>query len=84
MNLKMVGLGVLCVFVALDAFVRFRMKRIGRKWMFLRGATFDYGEYLEVRAEHGWSAWPVYALWIAFAVGIVLFSAGLLSEPTRH
>ena len=79
--LRMTGLGLLCGFVALDAFVRLRMKRLGRKWVFLRGGTFDYGEYLKVRAEHGWSAWPIYILWAALVTGLALFLAGSLLQP---
>ena len=80
MNLKAVGLVFLCVFVALDALVRIRMKSIGYKWVFLRGGTFDYGEYLKVRAKHGWSAWPVYLLWGTLVVGLLLFILGVASH----
>lgn len=75
-NLKNAGIVLLCVFVALDVLVRLRMRSIGYKWMFLRGATFDYGEYLKVRAKYRWSPWPVYLLWTALLFGLVLFLVG--------
>lgn len=59
MNLRTVGIVLLCGFVVLDAWIRVRMKSVGYKWVFLRGGTLDYGEYLKIRAKHGWPAWPV-------------------------
>jgi hypothetical protein len=56
------------------------MKSIGYKWVFLRGGTFDYSEYLKVRAEHGWSAWPVYLLWGTLVAGLLLFILGVASH----
>ena len=81
MNLEIIGGALLCVFVVLDAFVRFRLKGIGRQWVFLRGGTLDYGEYLKVRTRYGWSAWPIYLLWGALISGLGLFIVGLLSHP---
>ena len=81
MNLKVIGGALLCVFVVLDALVRLRLKGIGRKWVFLRGGTLDYGEYLKVRTKYGWSMWPIYLLWSTLISGIGLFIAGLLSHP---
>ena len=80
MNLKVVGGALLCVFFALDVFVRFRLKSIGRKWVFLRGGTLDYGDYLKVRTKYGWSVWPIYLLWSALISGLGLFIVGLLSH----
>jgi hypothetical protein len=57
--MKIVGVILLCVFVAVDAFIRIRLKRAGHKWVFLRGATLDYGEYRKVGSKYGWSTWPV-------------------------
>jgi hypothetical protein len=71
-----VGLATLCVFVALDFVIRLRMKRIGKKWAFLLGALFDYGDYLKVRAQYGWAAWPVYLLWSCFIIGVILVVIG--------
>jgi hypothetical protein len=79
-NLKIVGIVFLCAFVVLDALVRIRMKSIGHKWIFLRGGTFDYGEYLKVRAKHGWSPWPVYLLWGTLMTGLLLFFVGSVSR----
>jgi hypothetical protein len=77
MSLFNLGIAILCVFVLLDLMVRVRMRRIGHKWIFLRGALFDYGEYLKVRSKYGWAAWPVYLLWATFAVGVALAVVGV-------
>jgi hypothetical protein len=78
-NLKTVGLGFLCAFVLFDAFVRFKLKSIGRKWVFLKGGTLDYREYLRVRTKYGWPVWPVYLLWTTLAAGLVLVILGVAS-----
>lgn len=78
--LKIVGLALLSAFVALDALVRIRMKSIGYKWVFLRGGTFDYAQYLNVRTKYGWSAWPVYLLWASLVSGLPLFVIGCISH----
>jgi hypothetical protein len=79
-NLKLIGIALLCVFVVLDAFVRFRLKSIGHKWTFLKGGSLDYGQYLKVRTKHDWSVWPIYLLWGTLISGLGLFIAGLLSH----
>lgn len=44
----------------------------------LRWAQFQLQQkYLQVREQHGWSAWPVYLSWICFALGIFALVAGL-------
>ena len=80
MKLKVAGVILICVFVALDGFVRIRLKSAGYKWTFLRGATLDYGEYRKVRSKYGWSIWPLWLLWISLISGLALFIAGLLSH----
>ena len=75
--MKIAGLILLCVFVALDAFVRIRLKRAGHKWVFLRGGTLDYGEYRKAGTKYGWSTWPIWLLWITLIAGVALFIAGL-------
>jgi hypothetical protein len=77
MIFELIGILLLIGFAVLDAFVRWRMKRIGHKWVFIRGGTFDYGEYLKVRIEHGWSAWPIYLLWGMLIMGLVFVSLGI-------
>lgn len=76
--LKLIGIALLCIFVILDAFVRFRVKSIGQKWAFLRGGSLDYREYLKARERHDWPAWPVYAIWLALIAGIAMFVAGVI------
>jgi hypothetical protein len=34
-------------------------------------------DYLKVRKQHGWSAWPVYLTWICFTLGMVALISGL-------
>jgi hypothetical protein len=72
MNLFNCGLAVLLVFLVADTTVRIRMVRAGHKWAFLLGGLLDYGEYLRLRSKYGWSAWPVYVIWITFPLGVVL------------
>jgi hypothetical protein len=76
--LKIIGIVLLCIFAALDASVRIRLKGIGRKWVFLRGGTLDYGEYLRVREQYAWPAWPVYVIWATLIAGLVLFFAAVI------
>jgi hypothetical protein len=71
---------LLCGFLILDTFVRLRMKSIGSKWIFLRGGTFNYSEYLRVRAKHGWSAWPVLMLLVMVIAGITLIIIGMVAR----
>jgi hypothetical protein len=77
--MKMFELGIilLCGFAVLDAFIRIRMKRIGYKWVFLRGGTFNYNEYLRVRSKYGWSAWPFYGMWALLILGLLLVVVGV-------
>ena len=67
---------LLAVGSVLDSVFRFRMFRIGQRWALLQGGAFDYSRYHKVRAEHGWAAWPVYVMWVAWACGIALLIAG--------
>jgi len=71
-DLLHLGLFVLCISVFFDVIVRLRMSRIGRKWVFLVGGFFDYREYLRVRSQYGWAAWPIYVIWVTAIVGIAL------------
>lgn len=34
-------------------------------------------QYLKVRAEHGWSPWPVYLLGLSLFIGTIVFVFGL-------
>lgn len=72
------GLGALsiCAATVANFEIRVRMRSIGRKWVFLRGGTFNYGEYLAARTKHGWAAWPVYFMWTALVLGVLLIAFG--------
>ncbi len=71
----------------LDSFLRERMTRIGYRWALLEGGAFDYSEYHRERKQRGWSAWPVYLMWVATISGIALVIAGFFAVfgtgPTR-
>jgi hypothetical protein len=82
MRMILIGAILLGCFLVLDTFIRLKLKSAGRKMVFLRGGTLDYGEYLRARVEHGWPAWPVYLMWFVFVFGLVLIAAGLVLR--RH
>ena len=73
------GVLLLAVGGVLDSVFRFRMFRIGQKWALLQGGAFDYSRYHKVREEHGWAAWPVYLMWVAWTCGIALLIAGFFA-----
>jgi hypothetical protein len=62
--------------VVLDSFFKFRMTKLGHKWVFLKGGTFDYKEYHHERLEQGWAAWPVYLMWALWICGLALLIGG--------
>jgi hypothetical protein len=64
----------------LDSVFRFRMFRIGHRWALLQGGAFDYSRYHKVRTEHGWAAWPVYLMWVAWTCGIAFLIAGCFAH----
>jgi hypothetical protein len=66
-------IGVLCLigFAAMDILFRILLKRAGYKKAFLR-AYLSYIEYLRMKDGYGWSAWPVYVMWVILGLGIVL------------
>lgn len=68
----------------LDMIFRERMARLGYKWVFLKGGTFNYKEYHQARRANGWPAWPVYLMWAAYICGIALLVAGVLAQPVTH
>jgi hypothetical protein len=78
MSTAVLALGSLCICAGTvaDFAIRLRMRSIGRKWVFLRGGTFNYAEYHAVREKHGWPAWPVYFMWMMWIAGIALIIAG--------
>jgi ABC-type uncharacterized transport system permease subunit len=69
---------------SLDTFFRFRMMRIGSKGALLKGGFFDYKNYHEVRADHGWAAWPVYLMWGMYICGIGFLIAGFFISFGTH
>jgi hypothetical protein len=73
--------------VILDSFFKFRMTKLGHKWVFLKGGAFDYKEYHKERLEHGWAAWPVFLMWVLLICGIALLIGGFLvyswPQPSR-
>jgi hypothetical protein len=79
MMMLVTGVLFLGVAAVLDSFFRIRMQRGGEKWALLQGGAFNYSHYHKFRKEHGWSAWPVYPMWVAVLCGIALLIAGFFS-----
>ena len=73
--------------MALDSFFKFRMVKLGHKWVVLKGGTFDYKEYHKERLDHWWAAWPIYLMWALMICGLALLIGGFFihlgTEPTR-
>lgn len=67
----------------LDLGFRLRMARIGHKFGFLKGGTFDYRAYQTVRRERGWATWPLYLMAIALICGLSLLIAGAIRISVR-
>jgi len=84
MLMMVLGIAFLAAAGAMDLVFRFRMKHLGHKWMLLRGGTFNYREYHQVRRANGWPAWPVYVMWAAYGCGIALLIAGFFIEFGTH
>ncbi len=74
----------ICTASAVDTVVPFRMRGIGHKWVFLRGGTYNYHEYLKVCGKYGWRAWPVYFMWVMWIAGISLLVAGCFMRFGTH
>jgi len=87
MVMLILGILLLGVGGVLDSMFRFRMSRIGHRWALLQGGAFDYSRCHKAREKHGWPAWPVHLMWVAWACGIVLLIAGFFvyfgTSPTR-
>jgi hypothetical protein len=62
--------------IVLDSVFKFRMMKMGHKWVFLKGGAFDYREYHKERLKHGWAAWPVNVMWAMWICAIALLIAG--------
>ena len=85
MNTMMIcGIAVFAFGGVLDGIFRERMAQLGYKRAFLKGGTFNYKEYHQVRCANGWPAWPVYLMWASYICGIALLVAGLLTQPVNH
>ncbi len=84
MTLILFGAILLACFVALDTFIRLKLKGAGRKLVFLRGGTLDYSEYMEATNSHDWPRWPVYLIWPSLVLGLVLVAAGLFLRTAFH
>ena len=74
------GLLFLGAFAVLFVHVQFKMREIGYKTHPLFTRPSDWGlpnQYLKVRLEHNWPAWPVYVMWPCLALGVSLLVLGL-------
>jgi hypothetical protein len=70
MVLMFLGGALLVGATVLDIFFRIRLYRVGNKRALAESGTFDFRQYHQVRAQHGWAAWPVYLMWAMYVVGI--------------
>jgi hypothetical protein len=61
----------------LDFLIRMRLWRAGEKRVFRKRGGFDYRGYRREAIQRGWPVWPVYAMAVTLALGIVLFWVGL-------
>jgi hypothetical protein len=87
MKFQAMGIVFIVVCVVLDTVTKLRMKSIGVKWVFLRGGTFDYREYLNIRKKYGWPAWPVYLIAPTLLLGIFFLILGFVvryGATTNH
>lgn len=84
MTMMISGIALMAFGSALDTVFRLRMTRLGHKWVFLKGGTFNYKEYHQIRGANGWSAWPVYLMWAAYICGIALLAASVLTYPVTR
>jgi hypothetical protein len=78
------GLLLICSAGALFIHIQLKMIRAGYKtsYAFFGKPLSPNGwdtpvQYLKVRAQHGWSPWPVYLLGPCVVLGIVIFILGL-------
>jgi hypothetical protein len=78
--LVVVGLGLIGVAGALWFHALLQLERVGLG----SSAVFKFGgnwgipvEYLKVRRNFGWPAWPAYFLWPCFVVGVVCLVVGV-------
>jgi len=71
------GLLLACFAMVLDAMVRLRLRDAGERFPFWRGGTLDYGKYLKLCREKGWSPWSVYLIPAFFFIGIACIVLGL-------
>jgi hypothetical protein len=71
-----VGVASVCVCVVLDTLVRLRLRDAGERAVFWQGGTLDYGKYLRLRKQKGWSPWPVYLIapFLLVGVGLIILS----------
>jgi hypothetical protein len=76
MVLMVLGVALLVIATVRDLFFRIRLYRIGNKRALAESGTFDFRQYHQVRAEHGWAAWPVYLRWAMYIAGIGFLLAG--------
>jgi len=78
------GIAFIALGSGMDTIFRLRMGRLGHNWVFLRGGTFSYKEYHQVRSANGWPAWPVYVMWALYISGIALLIAGFFIAFGTH
>lgn len=74
------GFALLGTFSVLFVHILFKMRSVGYNTNPLFSRPSDWAlpaEYLKLRAQHGWSPWPVYLLWPSLILGIGSLVIGL-------
>jgi len=83
-NNPLVIVGFIFIGIAgvLLAHIQLKLVRVGNKveyGKYLTRRNWDVPlQYLRIRGQHGWSAWPAYFMWPSAAIGVVCLVVGLL------
>ena len=78
MSILIIALILIGTAAGIDFVIRLRMSKAGQRKAFILGGAFDYSEYLKLRTQNGWSAWPVYVFFALILIGGALLCIGFL------
>jgi hypothetical protein len=79
--LAILGFLLIGSFSVLFFHIQNKMQTIGYKPHYFHALLYDGKlpiEYLKVRKQHGWPAWPAYLVWPCLGLGIVSLLVGLI------
>jgi len=79
--LMFLGLLLVGCFSTIHIWMYFSLRRNGhRNSGFFLGIA-DQIEYMKVRKQHGWPAWPIYVMWLCLIAGVILMGAWVIRQP---